>query len=106
MAYNSNSSNALVENDGVHLHRLIQTTGCKKHNVPTGTACYTLPNNVNPQTDYVAACGARIKQHGFNGRVSAQSMRTEAPRKSGPGAKRTFSKKKPNANQTSPRGKK
>ena len=81
------------ENHGTHLHALIQRTGCGIHQVPNGVPCHTLPNNVNPQTDYVAACGSRIKKGGFNGRISAQSMRSEAPRKSGPGARRPFKKK-------------
>jgi len=92
------------ENTGVHLHSLIERTGCGIHSVPAGIPCHTLPNNVDPQTDYVAACGSRIKKV-FTGRISAQSMRSEAPRKSGPGAKRPF-KKHSNAKQTSPRGKK
>ena len=105
MAHNSNShSYSVPENNGVHLHSLIERTGCGIHSVPAGVPCHTLPNNVNPQTDYVAACGSRIKKI-FVGRISAQSMRTEAPRK-GAGDKRTFSKKKPNNRQSSPRGKK
>lgn len=104
MAHHSNS-NSVPENTGVHLHHLIDRVGCGFHKVPVGVPCHTLPNNVNPQTDYVAACGSRIKKAGFNGRISAQSMRTEAPRKSGTGDKRTF-KKKSNTRQSSPRGKK
>jgi hypothetical protein len=99
------STSFVPENTGVHLHSLIERTGCGIHSVPAGIPCHTLPNNVDPQTDYVAACGSRIKKAGFVGRISAQSMRTEAPRKSGPGAKRPF-KKKAAAKQTSPRGKK
>lgn len=102
----SNTTFHSTDNDGVHLHSLIERTGCGIHSVPAGVPCHTLLNNVNPQTDYVAACGSRIKKAGFNGRVSAQSMRTEAPRKGGPGAKRPFPKKKPATKQTSPRGKK
>lgn len=106
MTYNGNSNYTAPENDGVHLHSLIERTGCSKHGVPAGTACYTLPNNVIPGADYVAACGTRIKGI-FIGRISAQSMRTEAPRKGGPGAKRTFKKSpRKNPTQTSPRGKK
>ena len=101
---NHRNSPVVPENSGVHLHALIERTGCGIHKVPTGVPCHTLPNNVHPQTDYVAACGSRIKRAGFIGRISAQSMRTEAPRK-GAGDKRTF-KKKPNTRQSSFRGKK
>lgn len=103
--YSNNTSYSAPENTGVHLHALIERTGCGIHSVPAGVPCHTLPNNVNPETDYVAACGSRIKKAGFIGRISAQSMRTEAPRK-GAGDKRTFGKKKPTNRQTSPRGKK
>lgn len=101
MTYND----TVPENHGVHLHSLIQRVGCGNHKVPAGVACYTLPNNVDHRTDYVAACGSRIKKGGFVGRISAQSMRTEAPRKGGQGPKRTF-KKKPNTRQASFRGQK
>lgn len=83
---NANPFFTAPENDGVHLHSLIERTGCSTHKVYAGTPCYTLPNNVNPETDYVAACGSRIKKV-FTGRISAQSMRSEAPRKSGAGKK-------------------
>lgn len=105
MAKYSNHTPFVPENTGVHLHSLIERTGCGIHSVPAGIPCHTLPNNVNPEADYVAACGSRIKKAGFVGRISAQSMRSEAPRKSGPGAKRPF-KKKSHDKQTSPRGKK
>ena len=88
-------SDSLIENEGVHLHALIQRTGCGIHSVPEGVPCYTVPSYVYSQTDYVGVCGSRIKKGGFIGRVSAQSMRTEAPKKPGTGGKRPF-KKKPN----------
>ena len=88
----------------MHLHSLIERVGCHIHKVQPGTPCHTLPNNVDPQTDYVAACGSRIKKV-FTGRISAQSMRSEAPRKNNAGGKRNFSKK-PHHKQTSSRGKK
>lgn len=92
------------ENDGVHLHSLIERTGCGIHKVYAGTPCYTLPNNVDPETDYVAACGSRIKKV-FTGRISPQSMRSEAPRgKTGRGDKRRFDKKT-GKKQTASRGK-
>jgi hypothetical protein len=100
MTYND----TVPENNGVHVHALIERTACSHHNVPVGVPCHTLPNNVNPQTDYVAACGSRIRKAGFNGRISAQSMRTEAPRKSGQGGKRPFIKKHGPTKQSSHRG--
>jgi hypothetical protein len=81
------------ENHGTHLRALIERTGCGIHKVPNGVPCHVLPNNVNPEADYVAACGSRIKKGGFIGRISAQSMRNEAPKKGGHGAKRPFKKK-------------
>lgn len=96
MTYKNTTSFTAPENDGVHVHSLIERVGCHIHKVQAGTPCHTLPNNVNPETDYVAACGSRIKKV-FTGRISAQSMRTEAPRKGAPGGKRPFKKnsKKP-----------
>lgn len=104
MSYNATIN--VSDNTGVHLHSLIERTGCGIHKVPAGVPCHTLPNNVIPETDYVAVCGSRIKRAGFNGRISAQSMRAEAPRKAGQGAKRTFKKKPNTRQQTSPRGQK
>ena len=98
MAYNGNNKN-FSDNKGVHVHSLIERTSCGKHGVPEGVPCHTLPNNVNPGADYVAACGSRIKKV-FTGRISPQSMRSEAPRKPGfAGDKRNF-KKKPSTHAT------
>jgi hypothetical protein len=58
--------NSVVENKGVHLHSLIERTGCDAHGVPEGVPCYYLPNNLSKEAHYVGACGSRVKKAGYN----------------------------------------
>lgn len=87
-------ANHIVENTGVHLHSLIERTECKTHNASKGVPCYHLPNNMQPEAYYVGACGKRVREAGFNGKISPMSMRTHAPRKTdNPAGKKPWAKK-------------
>jgi hypothetical protein len=77
----------------VHLHSLIERTGCDAHGVPEGVPCYYLPNNLSKEAHYVGACGSRVKKAGYNGKISPQSMRAKAPVKRKDGASKPFIKK-------------
>lgn len=90
----------IFENTGMHLHALIQRTGCGIHNVPEGVPCYHLPNNLNKEAYYVGACGSRVKRAGYNGKVSPQSMRAKAPAKRKNDGPIKPLMKKPNAQTT------
>ncbi len=70
---------------GRRMAEAIDGTTCEKHNAPLGIPCFHIPKHEAVGEGYYAAiCGARIRKHGFIGKISPTAMRDTPPEKRGP----------------------
>lgn len=71
----------LLFNSGEHIRTVVDTTPCPKHpNALKGLPCFTIRPGRSNAFGYLAGiCGARIKKHGFTGKVSPASMSLKTP---------------------------
>lgn len=85
---------SLLENDGKHLSRILQITTCRKHKAQEGDPCFVIDPGTSPHKDSLfAACGARVKRAGYNGKISATSFQVKRSNNSSEGRK-PFHKKR------------
>jgi hypothetical protein len=63
-------------NDGKHIESIIGSTACGRHSAQRGVACWAIPRDPGPKGDntLLAVCGARIRKHGYNGKISATAL--------------------------------
>lgn len=62
-----------INNDGLHIAKILNSTTCKKHQAKEGQACWyiriVLTKDLAP-----AVCGARIRRAGYTGQPSPSSL--------------------------------
>jgi len=72
-------SNPLI-NNGKHISRVMDEHSCGRHRAPIGVPCYHITPGSSDSFGYLAGvCGFRIKKAGYNGKISATSMRLKTP---------------------------
>ena len=66
---------SVQDNDGVHIVNITNSTDCRKHGSEKGKACWYIWPGSSYGRPLPAICGARVKRAGFNGAVSASSVK-------------------------------
>lgn len=69
----------ILQNDGLHISRILETTTCNKHekSLGLGEPCFLIiPGSKKDAPALLGACGARIKRAGFNGTISPTSFQS------------------------------
>lgn len=61
----------MIDNDGLHIHQIVDSTPCGKHAADIGQGCWNISVGENA---HLAICGSRVREAGFNGRISASSL--------------------------------
>jgi len=68
-----------ITNSGTCIIEIIERVECERHGVPQGVPCWSVPKNVSSGFGrYAAICGLRIREAGFNGKVSSLSMQSKS----------------------------
>jgi hypothetical protein len=63
-----------ISNDGKHLERVYQDTFCNKHSANKGMPCWAIEGG-KPGNFVLGVCGKRVKAAGYNGKISADSVK-------------------------------
>lgn len=65
-------------NNGKHIDEIISTTACVRHHNKVGVACFYVVLGSQGGKESEAVCNDRVKLAGFNGEISAGSLRQKA----------------------------
>ena len=63
-----------VINDGRRIERIVEGTSCGKHSASVGIPCWAVDGGT-PGNFVVGVCGSRIREAGFNGKISPAAIR-------------------------------
>lgn len=63
-----------IENDGKHIHSIIEKARCDNHGAETGIPCWHVA--VDGIGYLAAVCGLRIRRAGYRGEISPTSLST------------------------------
>jgi hypothetical protein len=67
-----------ILNEGRHLNHIVKTTTCVKHHSQEEVPCWAIEGGKRGNF-VLGVCGDRIKQAGYNGKITAMSLQLKTP---------------------------